>query len=495
MRIITAEEIREWDAYTIIKQGITSLELMERAAGACSEHLLESDLSGEILIFCGPGNNGGDGFALARLLHQKKIDVQVIEVWDNHAKRSEDNKTNRERLTKNVNCLPLHAFLKAYKQEKEPIIIDAIFGIGQNRALSGIYKQAVEWINLNSKKIISIDLPTGLFDVCHNPENPAIQASRTLTFETPKLPFFLPENEKYLGEWIILDIGLDKPFLQTKMSRFFYLTQKEIEASKLTRKKFAHKGSFGTAFLFAGQVGMCGAATLAAKACLRVGAGKLIIRTPKDCMHILQSSVPEAICDPDTNEDVLSSCPSDLTPYQSVGIGPGIGKSPLTKALVWKLLRNGVPNLVLDADALNIIAEEGWQNSIPPGAVLTPHVKEFERLWGNSADHFQRIMLASAKSVEQKIMIVLKGAHTVILCPDGTVTFNSTGNPGLAKAGTGDVLTGMITGILAQGYELSVGVKRAVFLHGHLADQLALNRDPESILASDLVNYIGISKL
>lgn len=495
MKILSAEQIREWDAITIKHQNSTSLELMEKAATACYNFIANTNLKGDILIFCGPGNNGGDGFALARILHENNYKVTVIEVWNKNASISPDNKINRDKLSKNIEVLSFENFYKHPIDTNRTIIIDAILGLGQNRALSGNIKLAVEWINQFGKNIISIDIPTGLFEVCHKPENVAVEAKITLSFGSPKLPFFFPENDRFIGKWEVLDIGLDEGFPETIQTTFNYLSQKDIETSKIKRRKFSHKGTFGTAYLFAGQTGMAGAAILASKACLRSGVGKLIVRIPKDCLNILQSIVPEAICDVDPHEEVLSTFPSDLTPYQSVGIGPGIGRSPLTKALIWKLLRNGVPNLVLDADAINIIAEEGWQNRIPPGTVVTPHLREFERLWGTSENHYQRLMKAAEIAIENRLVIVVKGAHTAIIGPDGSIFFNTTGNTGLAKAGTGDVLTGMIVGILAQGYEVTEGVKRAVFLHGLAAEILSEQRTPESFLASDLVNCIGISKL
>lgn len=495
MKILDANQIQEWDKNTIINQGLTSLDLMEKAAIVCKDYLLRYHNKHDFIIFCGPGNNGGDGFALARLLFDEKINVRVITVWNEGAACSNDNKSNLLRLPRKIPKSHFDRNLPIPLPSGKTIIIDAILGNGQNRAIEGIYKDAVEWINKCSVRVISIDIPTGLFDVCHKIENSAIEADQTLSFEIPKLSFFFPENERFIGDWEILNIGLDPIFPNLAETNFHYLTPTEILETEIVRKKFSHKGTFGTAYLFAGQMGMTGAAILAAEACLRSGAGKLIIRTPKNCLSILQSIIPEAICDPDPNEEVLSTFPSDLTQYQTIGIGPGIGKSPLTKALIWKLLRNGVPNLVLDADALNIISEEGWQNQIPPGAVITPHIKEFERLWGISENHFQRLMLARNMAIERKIIIVIKGAHTAIIGSDGQVTFNTTGNAGLAKAGTGDVLTGMITGMLAQGYQVVDGVKRAVYMHGLAADRLKQHRDEYSFMASDIVKYIGISKL
>ena len=495
MKILQAAQFKEWDSITISKQGIKSIDLMERAASACFAYLQNTNQNSSYIILCGPGNNGGDGLALARLLFLSKQKVQVVGIWDEGTSFSFDNKVNQDELPKGLSIEAFEAFEKTSPTLTNVIIIDAILGMGQNRAVAGIYKKAVEWINRSEAKVISIDLPTGLYETCHNTEDEVVEAAITLSFVSPKLPFFFPENERYIGDWKILDIGLDHRFQEEAQSQFSYLTQEEIDRHTINRRKFSHKGSFGTAYLFAGRVGMAGAAILASKACLRSGAGKLIVRTPHDCLNILQTAVPEAICDPDPNEDVLTTFPTDLTQYQSVGIGPGIGKSPLTKALIWKLLRNGVPNLVLDADALNIIAEEGWQNQIPPGSVITPHIKELERLWGASENHFQRLMMARIKAIEQRIVIVVKGAHTAIVSPNGEISFNTTGNAGLAKAGTGDILTGMVTGILAQGYELTEGVKRAVFLHGKAADLLAQERDLASFLASDLVNCIGLLKI
>jgi NAD(P)H-hydrate epimerase len=371
-------------------------------------------------------------------------------------------------------------------------VIDAMLGTGQNRPLGGVEKAVVEIVNAWELDVVAIDIPTGIFADRSSAGNTAIRARYTLSFQVPKLCFFIPGNDEYVGEWTLLDIGLSPTYYNNTPVLFGYTEIDDIRAMLRPRRRFAHKGDFGTALILGGQKGMMGAAILAARACLRSGVGKLVSRVPGRGLDLMQVSVPEAICSVDENEDFLANFPEDLSAYSSIGIGPGIGKSPFTRDLLLKMLGNGEVPMVLDADALNIIAEEGWQRNIPPGAVITPHIGEFRRLFGDDPDHFARLQRALALSTELGIFIVVKGRNSFLSTPNGKGYFNSTGNPGMAKAGSGDILTGMITGLLAQKYSAEQACRISVFLHGMAGDMAEKDHSSFGVTASDIIDKIGI---
>jgi NAD(P)H-hydrate epimerase len=305
----------------------------------------------------------------------------------------------------------------------------------------------------------------------------------------------MPEYDDFVGEWVVLDIGLHKRFYEDQHFSYAVTEYNEVRNMIKPRSKFSHKGTHGTALLMAGSKGMMGAAILAAGACLRSGAGKLVCRIPGSGLDLVQGSLPEAICSADPNPDCLESLPEGLNSFQAVGVGPGLGKSAATRALMGQILEKVDVPLVLDADALNIIAEENWQERIPPGTIITPHMKEFERLFGHYDNHQLRVGAALRIASKLGVYIILKGRYTLVATPEGKGYFNTTGNPGMAKAGTGDVLTGMITGLLAQGYHPEAASRLSVYLHGMAGDLARSEYSEFGITASDLIQKIGFCYL
>jgi yjeF C-terminal region, hydroxyethylthiazole kinase-related/yjeF N-terminal region len=451
MEILSAEQTRAWDAYTILHEPIASLALMDRAVEAFSRWFERQfpDVGRPVCVCCGTGNNGGDGIGIALQLFRSGRPVQIW-AFRYSGRHSADFDAQWARLPKhgNLSVSVFHNVPASLPElPADAILIDALFGTGLSRPLEGAWADTVALLNQIPCEKIAVDLPSGLLADRHTPGNAVVRADRTFSFERPKLAFFFAENADRVGEWEFGSIGLHPGFLAETSTETYLLDDEEVQKRYRARPKHAHKGTFGHALLIAGSYGKMGAAVLAARACLRSGAGLLSVHAPRCGNIVLQTAVPEAMYLPDRRAKQWSSLPeTDL--YQSIGIGPGIGKAPETAAALEYLLRRPhLPPLVLDADALNLLAENpDWWAYVPPGTVLTPHPKEFERLFGPSTDDFARNALARAKAKELRVHIVLKGAHTAIACPDGTCWFNNNGNPGMATGGSGDVLTGVIYG-------------------------------------------------
>lgn len=494
MKILSAEEIRLWDQYTIQNEPISSIDLMERAAIACVEWLLKKYPDAPSFgIFCGKGNNGGDGLAIARLLMEKGFSV-TIHILEFGHKGTEDFQTNLARLHQFPNA-DIHFVQSAQNFHHFPpgqIVIDALFGSGLNRGIEGVTTQLVEHINASGCEIISVDIPSGLFTDHSSKGNLSVQANHTLSFQCLKPAFLFPENDKATGEIQILDIGLHHDFYKSLNSRFELLDDTIIHSIHKPRNRFAHKGHYGHALLVAGSYGKIGAAVLSAKACLRSGAGLLTCHIPSCGYSILQTAVPEAMVMTDFNSSFNTKLEDDLMKYEGIGVGPGIGTASETKMMLREIFDTYRNPVVLDADALNIIAsQKDLLNLVPVGSILTPHPKEFERLFGEAANDFDRVRLALEKAKELSSIIILKGHHTFIATPDGRGFFNSTGNPGMATPGSGDVLTGILTGLLAQGYSSSETAVLGVYLHGLAGDLAAKELSMEALLAGDIINFLG----
>ena len=495
MKIFSAEQIKKWDAFTIANEPIASIDLMERAATACCKWLIGKNFGlHKFRIFCGKGNNGGDGLAIARLLleHQCSVTVYILDpIAIGFGKiGTDDFQTNLEKLhqcTTDIHFIQSPEFFPAV--ESTDIVIDALFGTGLNKPLEGISMELVNHINQFDATIISIDLPSGLFADKSSEGNTIIEASHTLSFQNYKLAFLLPENEDYCGEVHLLHIGLHKNFEETEKAEF-ELTDKEfIRSIYKPRNKFSHKGNFGHAALLCGSYGMMGAAVLSAGACLRSGVGKLSSYIPKCGYDILQTTTPEAMCVVAGDDFLLSA--AEIEKFDAVGIGPGIGLYPSHKELLLEIFQKTNKPMVIDADALNIIAQnKKLLKSIPPLSILTPHPKEFEKLFGSTANDFDRIQLAIKKSNEFNIYIVLKGHYTFISAPGGKSFFNSTGNAGMATAGSGDVLTGIITGMLVQDYHPLQACLLGVYLHGSAGDIAAEKFSQEAMIAGDITTCL-----
>ena len=494
MKILNTHQIRDLDEYTIRHEPIASIDLMERASLAFVKWFSKKfpDRKRHIHVFCGPGNNGGDGLAIARLLSQDHYSVKAYLLGIGKS-RTSDCQSNLDRLLKKRCCplIRLDQDAAFYEIENGSIAIDAIFGSGLSRPVEGYWASFLEHLNQQPVTRVAVDIPSGMF--ADKPTSGiSIHADFSFSFEMPKLGFLFPENSERVGEWMSGSIGLHRGFIEKEKTAFFLTDQAAAKPLLRQRKKYSHKGTFGHALLIAGSHGKVGASVLAARAILRSGAGLLTIHAPSCAYHTLQSSVPEAMVLTDEHERILTAVVDDLSKYSAIGIGPGIGTDPLTVKSLGQILDAKQSPVVLDADALNILAANPmFLKKIPKNSILTPHLKEFERLFGKVANDFERNALQRSKAVELGIVIVLKGAHTAVSLPDGTCHFNTTGNPGMATGGSGDVLTGIITGLLAQGYAASKAAIFGVYLHGLAGDLAAKEIGQEAMIASDIINHLG----
>lgn len=489
MKILSAQQIREADQHTIKNKPIPSIELMENASRTCTEWFTDSfskDYS--VGIVCGLGNNGGDGLAIGRMLLDQGYNVEVFAVKPKE-KTSEDFATNEDRLKKLTD-------IKYIKDENDlrdfnhDIIIDGLFGSGLDRPVDhGIFQKAIQKINESNALKVAIDIASGLFADRSSKESTAVKADYTISFQVPKLAFFIPENHEYVGEWHLVDIGLDRSFIDGLDSDYHVLEEEEISLIYRSRKKFTHKGNYGRCLLVAGSFGKIGAAVLAAQAALRTGAGLLTIHAPRCGYNILQISAPEAMVSPDEDEKQFSSQP-DLEKYDVIGIGPGLGTHELTLNAYAELLSLWKKPMVIDADGLNLIAKNHHlMDMVNEDSVLTPHPKEFERIAGETKDHFERLEKLKSLAVDHKVYILLKGYRTAIATPEGKVYFNMTGNPGMATGGTGDVLTGILTTLMAQ-YSPKEAILFGVWLHGLAGDKAAEQVGMDSLIASDVIDFL-----
>ncbi|MDY0077881.1 MAG: NAD(P)H-hydrate dehydratase [Bacteroidales bacterium] len=495
MKILSVEQIRLADAFTIEHEPILSVDLMERAATKLFEWMRKRlQPQSEVLIFAGTGNNGGDGLALARLLIENgfKVTTSLIRYSE---KLSSDCEINYDRLRDIAGSQLEDVYQQADLPEVKAgtILVDALFGSGLNRSVSGLAKAAIDLINSEKNVVISIDIPSGLYaDKAIDPKrDTVVEADYTVSFQFPKLSFLWPENDRFVGRWEVVDIGLDSRYVQGVQTPFSMLEKSTVNRFLLKRAKFSHKGSFGHALLIAGSVGKAGAAILAAKSCLISGAGLLHVHLPEKAQIAMQVAFPEAMISRDPDQNHFSKLP-DLKPFSIVAAGPGMGTHEDTAKALKLLIQHTTLPLVLDADALNILAEnKTWLAFLPKNSILTPHPGEFKRLAGSWTDSFERLELQRQLSLKFGLIVVLKGAHTCISFPDGQCVFNTTGNPGMATAGSGDVLTGMITGLLAQQYSPAQAAMLGVYLHGLAGDLAAGKLGMESVIASDIISNIS----
>jgi len=414
-----------------------------------------------------------------------------IFILKNKNSGSPDFETNLKRLKKTAAEISFLENDKAFPLlSKDDVIIDAIFGTGLNKKPTGFVATLVSYINQNSSNVVSIDVPSGLFVNTSSVENTIINATYTLTFQNQKLAFLMPENKSFVGKVILLNIGLSKEFEEKENAQFEFIDKSLAENIYVARNKFSNKGNFGYACLLCGSYGMMGAAILSARACLRSGVGKLTCYICEAGYNILQTSVPEAMCRVFGNKFIKDA--KNFSDFEVIGIGPGIGKYEPHKQLLTDLFSNSKKPLVIDADALNVLSEnKSLYKSIPANSILTPHPKEFERLFGKTNSDFDRINLALSQAKKLNIFIVLKGHYTFISSPDGKGFFNSTGNAGMATAGAGDVLTGIITGLLAQKYSPLNACILGVYLHGLAGDIAARSISEEALIANDIIENLG----
>jgi hydroxyethylthiazole kinase-like uncharacterized protein yjeF len=495
MKIFLGNQIKLIDNYTIENEPIKSIDLMERAAYKLLEWLISHfERPKHFVIFIGPGNNGGDGLALARLLNENRYDVEIHYV-NIRSNTSEDWNINFSQV-QNIEGIKFHTITDAGQFPTicyNDIIIDAIFGSGLSRPVEGLPGEIIRKINATGNVIISVDIPSGLFteDNSLNKAEYIIKADHTLSFQFPKLSFLFPENYCFAGEWHLLPIGLHPSGIKDTSTPYYLIEDKDVKLLLKKRNKFDHKGVFGHGLLVAGSKGKTGAAVLAGKAALRTGIGLITCHVPSDSRFVIHNSIAEAMVSPDEQSDFITSLP-DLEPFNAIGIGPGIGTQTETKEVLNILFSTFRKPIVIDADAINIMGQnKELLASLPAGSILTPHPKEFERIAGKTNDSYSRLQVQVAFSAKQNCIVVLKGANTSVALPDGSVFFNCTGNPGMATAGSGDVLTGMILSLLAQGYSPENAAITGVFLHGLAGDLAAEHSCYESLIASDIIDNIG----
>lgn len=491
LKILTAEQIRALDAHTIKHEPITSIDLMERAAQSfVSWFCRQVDVMETIGVVCGTGNNGGDGLTIARLLlaYNYKVKIWIVR---GETKESADFTVNFNRIATKiqVNDINNQEELSLVDFTDCDVLIDAIFGTGLARKVEGLHESAIKKMNEATAFKIAVDVPSGL-QIDKPSVGTIFKADFTLTFQLPKLAFLLPENFQYVGNWQATRIGLDKKFIEEADTNYFLLEKKDIKALLKPRNKFDHKGNNGKALLIAGSYGKMGAAVLAARAAMRTGLGLLTTHVPTVGLTIIQNGAPESMASVDAHEHHFATTPS-CEGIDAVGIGPGIGLHNETKRAFEKLLQQSKKPLVVDADAITLLANHpSLLLLLPPQSILTPHPGEFRRLVGDWANDFDRLEKQRNFSKQIGGIVVLKGAHTSITSPNGKVYFNSSGNPGMATAGSGDVLTGMIMSLLAQGYKPLDAATFGVFLHG-LAGDLAVRKTGEiSLIASDIIDFI-----
>ena len=494
-KVFSIPQIREADRYTIDNEPIALIDLMERAARACYTWMMcnvDSLESSTVVVVCGMGNNGGDGLALARMLAKEGIKV-VVYVVVSCGKATPDFEINNLRLsTMGVDVHYVSSIEDFSLSSSVDIIVDALLGSGLSRPLADEVAKIIQKVNdINALKI-AIDIPSGLFADKSSVGNTVFNAHHTLTFQFPKLPFFFPENEKFVGKFHILDIGLHNQYIAQTTTLMYYIDDVDMPSALVNRPKFSHKGTFGHALLVAGSVGKVGAAFFAAKGCVYMGCGLATVHLPIDAVACMQMAFPEVMVSVDNDNNIFSSLPSDLDKYTAAGVGPGLGTGDRSVAVLKDFLLRWDKPLVLDADALNMVAmnkDEMWP-LLKPNTIITPHVKEFKRWVGEWADDFERLEKQRSMAKELGIVVILKGANTSICCPDGEVYFNSTGNPGMATGGSGDVLTGIITSLLAQGVDAKQAAILGVYLHGMAGDVAAAEVGQISMTASDICSGI-----
>ncbi len=496
MKIFTAAQIRELDRYTIEHEPIKSVDLMERAAKALTRAIMDEWTNRTpVIVFAGPGNNGGDALAVARLLAEADYQVSVF-LFNIHNKLSDDCAANKQRL---LDGKKVGKFTEVTLNFDPPeltadmLVVDGLFGSGLNKPLNGGFASLVKYVNQSPAKVVSIDMPSGLMceDNTYNIRQNILHADLTLTLQQKKLSMMLADCQPYVGRLRVLDIRLSHEYIANTEVSYRILEESDLRPRLRHRSDFAHKGSMGHALLIAGSYGMAGAAVLATKACLRSGPGKVTVHTPKRNYGIMQASVPEAVMQMDREETAFSES-VDSSDFNALGIGPGLGQNENTAiALIGQIRRTQCP-IVVDADALNILANhQVWLQQLPKGIILTPHPKEFDRLMSTASNgDYERLSHAQQLAERLQGYVLLKGHYSALCMPDGHVVFNSTGNSGMATAGSGDVLTGIITGLLARGYKAPDACMLGMYLHGLAGDFAAKDLGKECLVAGDIIKYL-----
>lgn len=491
MKIFTSTQIHELDTATIREESITSLELMERAACAVTAAIARRwQPTTHIVVFAGPGNNGGDALAVARQLSGRGYSVEAF-LFNTSGKLSADCESNRKQLIDNdkIKFTEVKAQFEAPQLLPDSLIVDGLFGTGLNKPLTGGFAALVKFINTTAAPVVSIDLPSGLMceDNTYNVRAHIIRATLTLTFQQPKLSMLLSDNREHVGEVEILDIGLSKAHIRATDTDYEITEAADMAALLKERDPYGHKGTFGNALLVAGKHGMAGAATLAARSCLRSGVGKVTVHTPRLNNDIVQISVPEAVVSLDKS-DTLFSSPVKTDAFNALAIGPGLGTERETAVAFIEQVRHARIPLLVDADGINILCDhKGWIQQIPADTIFTPHPGEYSRFGNHATDPYSSLVDARDMAIKHSFFIVLKGRYTAVCTPEGKTFFNPTGNSGMATAGSGDVLTGIILSLLAQKYAPADACRLGVFLHGLAGDIAAAEIGEESLTAGDII--------
>jgi NAD(P)H-hydrate epimerase len=498
MKLLTAQQIRDWDQYTIQHTPITSVELMERAASLCAGEIIsvfqKKQSFNSVVVCCGPGNNGGDGLVVARILFEQGIPVSVCLIGDVD-KRSTDFNVQLNRLPSSVQCTHIQSEKDLPVFNQNMMVVDALLGSGINRAPEGLMGLIISSINKTDAFVIAVDLPSGLPSVVYDHDDltnrPVIKASRTITFQLPKLSFLHAESYPYTGEITILDIGLLPEFMVTVNSPFNWVTKETVQGFYKPRPVFGHKGKFGHALIVGGSYGKLGAALLSSKAALRAGCGLVTGFVPKVGFTVFQTALPEIMVQTDDELYEIRNFP-ETSAYAAIGVGPGLGTHEYTEKGFATWLEKIHQPIVIDADALNICAvliKKDRNFRFPANSILTPHPKEFDRLAGQSKNSYEREQKQKHFAAKYGVVVVLKGAYTCTAFPDGELFYNSSGNVALATAGSGDVLTGIITSLLAQQYTPQEATIMGVYLHGVCAD-LWVEQQRQTMIAGDIIEMI-----
>lgn len=496
MKIFKSSVLKDIDEATCQAQGIDSLELMERAANAVACEVISMCLpSTRIVVVAGPGNNGGDALAVARLLIEQGYKRVEVFLFNIRGKLSHDCGEERKKLIaiEGIDFTEVTREFHPPYLSADDVVIDGLFGSGLRVPMQGGFKALAKLILDSGAYVISIDIPSGLFGEWNAgaPRADMVHANLTLAFQYPRLSFFFAENEAVTGKWKLLDIDLDREAAKATPTEFRYVDMPNVRPLIRPRMQFTGKRDYGSVLLMAGSVGMMGAAVMAARAVMKAGAGLATVHSASCGMPVIQTAVPEAMFEPDRNEWFITDMKSHHK-HQVIAAGPGIGTQEKTIDALEELLRSATIPLVLDADALNCIAKRpALLNSIPPNTIITPHIGEFDRLFGEQPSSEERLKKAMEMARFYNIFIVLKGHYTATIRPTGSVYFNSTGNPGMATAGAGDVLTGIIAAFVAQGYQPAHAATIGVFIHGLAGDLAAAELGETGITATDICNYVG----
>jgi len=494
MKILSPEQLKIVEKETAAKQNIEMIDLMKRAATAVFDQIkLKHEISNtDFVIFCGSGNNGGDGLVLSRLIKNGGSNPKVYLLKSENY--STDNLTNQKKLKETgveIECFDEHT---DFDFSKQPVVIDAIFGYGLNRPVEGGLKKVIEKINHSKCQIISVDLPSGMFcDRLNSSEDSIVQSDLCLTFDSPKLSMLLPENSKNIRDFEILDIGFDRNSIESQSTDFYFTDSDSVSSLKKLRDRFGYKYNYGNLLVIGGSQGKMGAVFFSAKAAMRCGAGLVTAYIPKCGSSVLQSLFPEAMLMTDFSDDKIIGFPK-INRFDTIAIGPGLGTDERTEYGFEQFLsENEFENekIIIDADGINLLSKNrNLLKILPENTIITPHDKELERLvgsWNDSIEKFEKIKNLTR---EFGLIVVSKGAFSQIHTPDGKTYFNSTGNPGMATAGSGDVLTGMIAGLLGRGYEPKDAAILGVYLHGLCGDLAADEMGEESLIATDLIDFI-----